>query len=86
MMFMEWMPFAGAVVVLVTTLLMGVGHARSACDPMRKCVRGLCWTTRKHLFVAARGCGVNWQNFGPTPQDRAGPAVLNSNQNYKNNL
>ena len=24
----------------------------------------------KHLFVAA---GVNWQNFGPTPQDRSGP-------------
>ena len=24
----------------------------------------------KHLFAVARGCGVNWQNFGRTPQDR----------------
>ena len=29
MMLIEWMPFAGAVVVLVTTLLMGVGPSRT---------------------------------------------------------
>jgi hypothetical protein len=30
----------------------------------------------KCLFVAARGCGVNWQNFGRARQDRAGLVVL----------
>ena len=32
----------------------------------------------KHLSVAAKGCGVNCQNFGRPPQDRAGPVGLKS--------
>ena len=48
------------------------GHALSVVSAR---VRDLLVRAR-HLSVAAKGCGVNWQNFGRTPQDRAGPVVL----------
>jgi len=41
-----------------------------------------------HVSSVRRGIcrGTNAQDFGLKSQDRAGPVVLNSNQNYKNNL